>query len=61
MKCPLKILNANKLDNNENTNILFNKNSTRADSTDISSIYNEINQLNEGDKVSGVTPLIFMC
>ena len=55
MKCPIKILNANKPDNNENINILFDKISTRADFTDISSIYNERNRLNEGDKVPGVT------
>ena len=53
MKCLIKILNANKINNNENTNILFNKISTRADFTDISSIYNDINRLNEGDKNTG--------
>ena len=54
MKCRIKIFSANKTNNNENTNILFNKISTRADFTDISSIYNDINRLNEGDKVPGV-------
>ena len=55
MKCPIKILNAHKPDNNENINILFNKISTQTDFTDISSIYNERNRLNVGDKVPGVT------
>ena len=56
MKCSIKILNANKPDNNKNTNILFDKISTRVDFTDIRSIYNERNRLNEGDKVPVVTP-----
>jgi len=55
MKCPIIILNAHKTNNDENTNILFNKISTRADVTNISSVYNNLNRLNEGDKVPSVT------
>jgi len=55
MKCPIIILNAHKTNNNENTNVLFNKISTRADFIDISSIYNDMNRLNEVNKVPGVT------
>ena len=55
MKCPIIILNAHNANHNEITNILFNEISTRTDFIDISSIYNDINQLNEEDKIPGVT------